>query len=78
MLDASRNEDADQDIARSFMVLRNTERVCVGSLEDGAMLIFVRKEDMEPLNFYIKCKSNEVYLYLKERDGIKEGVEYYD
>ena len=78
MLDASRNEDADQDIARSFMVLRNTERVCVGSLEDGAMLIFVRKEDMEPLNFYINSKSHEVYLYLKERDGIKEGVEYYD
>ncbi len=78
MLDASRNEDADQDIARSFMVMRNTERVCVGSLEDGAMLIFVRKEDMEPLNFYINSKSHEVYLYLKERDGIKEGVDYYD
>jgi hypothetical protein len=78
MLDASINEDADQDIARSFMVLRNTERVCVGSLEDGAMLIFVRKEDMEPLNFYINSKSHEVYLYLKERDGIKEGVDYYD
>jgi hypothetical protein len=78
MLDASINEDADQDIARSFMVLRNTERVCVGSLEDGAMLIFVRKEDMESLNFYINSKSHEVYLYLKERDGIREGVEYYD
>ena len=77
-LDAARNDDADQDIARSFTAMKNTEHVCVGALEDASILILVRKEDMEPLNFFINEKSHEVYLYLKERDGIKVGEEYYD
>jgi hypothetical protein len=77
-LDGGRNEEADEDIPRSFMVMRNTEHVCVGALEDGAILILVRKEDMELLNYFINEKSHEVYLYLKERDGIKEGEEYGD
>lgn len=30
------------------------------------------------MNFFINEKSHEVYLYLKERDGIKEGENYGD
>lgn len=78
LLDAARNEDALDEVARGFMPLKNTDRVCVGSIEDGSMLIFVSKEDMEPLNFFLNEKCNEVYLYLKERDGINEGVDYGD
>ncbi len=78
MLDAARNEDALDEVERGFMALKNTDIVRVGSIEDGSMLIFVSKEDMEPLNFFLNEKGNEVYLYLKERDGINIGIEYDD
>lgn len=58
--------------------MKNTHLVSVGALQDGSILILVKKEDMEPLNFFINEKSHETYLYLKERDGFKEGQEYGD
>lgn len=58
--------------------MKNTHLVCVGALQDSSILILVKKEDKEPLNFFINEKSHETYLYLKERDGFKEGQEFGD
>ncbi len=33
---------------------------------------------MMPLNFFINEKVNETHLYLRERDGFKEGEEFHD
>jgi hypothetical protein len=38
--------------------MKNTDNVCVGALEDASILILVRKEDLDSLNFFIKEKSH--------------------
>jgi hypothetical protein len=58
--------------------MRNTHLVKVGALQDGSILILVKKEEMVPLNFFINEKVNETHLYLRERDGFKEGEEFGD
>jgi hypothetical protein len=78
LLEASRNGDALGDVARGFMQVKNTDRVRVGSIEDGSMVIFVSKEDMKRLEIFLNEKSNEIYLYLKDKTGKNEGVDYGD
>jgi hypothetical protein len=79
LLDAALNdENVDPDLKQGFMVMRNTHIVNVGALRDGSILILVKKEDMDSLNFFINQKSNEIYLYLNERDGYKEGINFGD
>jgi len=69
LLDADRNDNPDEDIQRGFMRLKNLNLVPVGTLSHGTMLIFVRKDQMDSLNFYLNEKSHEVYMYLIEKDG---------
>jgi hypothetical protein len=69
LLDADRNENPDEDIERGFMRLKNLNLVPVGTLNHGTILIFVRKDQMDSLNFYLNEISNEVYMYLIEKDG---------
>jgi hypothetical protein len=55
------------------MHLTNLNRVKLGTLCDGSILIWSRKQDLEELDFFIREKSNECYLYLQERDSATGG-----
>jgi hypothetical protein len=72
-LDADRNENMDEEIKRAFTRMKNMERIQVGALADGTILILVKKEDQEDLNYYINEKSHETYVYLIEKDGVNRG-----
>ena len=50
------------------MKLTNLDKVTVETLEDGAILIFCKKQDLDELNFYINEKAHDVFIYLTEKE----------
>ena len=52
------------------------DRIMVGTLDDSSILIFVKKEDQDALNFYINEKSHETFVYLLEKDGVRRGCDF--
>lgn len=68
LLDAERNSEADEDVAKSFMRLANTDKISVGVISDGSILIFCEGRNLDALNFFINEKSHEIYLYVQEKD----------
>lgn len=63
-------------MSRSFMRMRNQDRIAVGTLQEGTILIYVTKADYDELNFYINEKSHDVYLTLIEKDGNSYGKDF--
>ena len=68
LLNADRNQEVDEDMERSFMRLALTDKIKVGTLDNGAILIFCKPEELEELNFFINEKAHDVYLWLQEKD----------
>jgi hypothetical protein len=66
LLNADRNQEIDEDMERSFMRLTLTDKIGVGTLENGAILIFCKPEELNDLNFFINEKAHDVYLWLQE------------
>jgi hypothetical protein len=66
LLNADRNQEIDEDMERSFMRLTLTDKIGVGTLENGAILIFCKPEELQYLNFFINEKAHDVYLWLQE------------
>jgi hypothetical protein len=40
LLDAERNQVVDEDLGKSFMRLAHTDKIDVGTLDNGSILIF--------------------------------------
>jgi hypothetical protein len=49
--------------------MQYTDKIPIGTLSDGTILIFVEPEYLNELNFFINEKSHDLYLYLIEKDG---------
>lgn len=66
LLNSERNQDFDEDVENSFMRLAHTDKIGVGTLENGSILIFCKPDELEELNFFINEKAHDVYLWLFE------------
>jgi hypothetical protein len=68
LLDSDRN-NPDGDEKRGYMRITNLEIVPVSALNDGSILIFVKREDMGALESYIYEKSHQMWVYVNEKEG---------
>lgn len=68
LLNAEKNQEVDEDVEKSFMRLAHTDKISVGTLENGSVLTFCKAEELEELNFFINEKAHDVYLWLQEKE----------
>lgn len=48
------------------MKTRNLEYVSVSTIDNGNIVIFAKESEMEYLEIFLKEKSNEVWVYIKD------------
>ena len=50
------------------MRLAHTDKIDVGTLDNGSILIFCKTEELEELKFFINEKAHDVYVCLQEKE----------
>ena len=52
------------------------DAVSISALSNGSILIFAKEQDLNILSQYIRDKSNEMWLHLREQEGDYPTKEY--